>query len=215
MWHNFACWLKESKDWIIPIANIILAFAAIGALSLSIQSNRRAELLFESQIRPVLQAKPVDFKFVMGGKDGKELMGVTKIQYVNYGSRTAYDVRPDVKYSDANVWILDWVTAALKGLEKKARKGELTGQENSWLSQYRETIRSHVGNLKSGRDRFKILEWMGAWGSREGEKTISVRVRWKDAKGFEFDYIDDYKLIINKAFDEESFTIVPIDVNKK
>lgn len=215
MWINFTCWLKESKDWIIPIANIILATVAIFALYFNIQSDRRAVKVFESQIRPVVQAKPVDFKLVMGGKDGKELMGITTIQYVNYGILTAYNVRTDVKYSGTNVWINDWIPAALKGLEEKQQKEELTEQEKAWLSHYKEVIKVSLDDLKPGRENYKAQEWAGAWGPREGEKTISIRLRWKDAKGFEFDYIDDYRLIINKAFDSESFTIVPIDSPKK
>ncbi len=210
-------WLKVNKDWIIPLSNIIVAIVALSAFYFNIQSDRRAEIVLESQMRPVVQAKPVNFRLAMGGKDGQELMGVTKIQFINYSSRTAHNVRADLKYSDANVWIFDWIAAALQGLEEKEQKSELSGQEKRWLSHYRRTLNDCLlGDLKPGRDNYKTREWTGAWGPQEGEKRISIRLRWRDTKGFEFDYVDEYRVIINKAFDSgQSFTIVPIDSTRR
>jgi hypothetical protein len=118
-----------------------------------------------------------------------------------------------------DVWLRDWIIAAVIGLEKREALGQLDTDSKNELSSYRNTLHENAINLRAGQN--VLQKWTGSWETRDffdslkEERIISVRTRWKDLKGLEYDRIEDYRLIVNNAYGGESFTIVQLAMPRR
>jgi len=206
-------WLSNNKDSVIAIANILLTIVALSSIYFTYRSNKRAEKLFESQIKPLIQTKPVSFVMT---DSNDELFGTIELQIVNHSNFKALNVRTDVKYHGP--WIREWMIAAAKGMNNLEHKGLLTEEQKKELNIYRLSLTQNVGNIKPNKDLKQL--WTGGLGNKKKyyeteNKSISVRTLWKNQYGFEYENIEHYNIVITSAFESESVTIIPKEVNFK
>lgn len=202
---------KAPKDiWKLLGVVLSIIFSSI-SLFYAYQANIIQTNIYPSQIKPLVQAKPVDFKI---SYYGNELMGETFIQIVNYSGFTAKNIRTDIKYSGS--WIREWTIAATHGLSEKARNKPLDERTKKELDGYINTVNMNIGDLKPQSKNSLMQVWTGSWGTRESfdslkNKVVSVRTRWMNELGFEEENISHYELVITKAYEKEVFTFIPLE----
>jgi hypothetical protein len=133
---------------------VIAVFAVIGTIwngfltresnELTQKSNQRAEKIFGAQIRPWVQAKPVEFEM---RKDSMgRIFGTTKVRIVNFTNFDALKVRTDVMYGGRE-WIREWQQAKIKDYEKKLNEEKPSPEEAAEYEYYKQNLRKSIGDL--------------------------------------------------------------------
>lgn len=192
-------WVNFIIIVIIPSCSAIIALLSFWY---GYQNNLRAEKLFGSQIRPLIQERPYNLTF-----DPSTGMTKTNLEIVNYSGFDAIDVTFDIKYG-TNDWIVEWMRAEIHRLRQLNPR---TPQEDKRLKELSEAPVG-IATLKSGQ-KFPIfvvgsLSLNDVCSNPEGTEVLA-RITWKNENGWLFDRIHKFKLVCTKVENGRSFTFLP------
>lgn len=108
---------NTSKKWNKQtVVSVVSALIALIALFYTYKSNDRAEKLFGSQIRPLIQDRPIKINI-----QEKAQFVETTLQVINYSGFDAFDISFDLKYAN-NDWVRQWIMSRKDHLSNKKEK---------------------------------------------------------------------------------------------
>ena len=203
--------LKRGLDWPNLAINFLFMSIAVISLFFAIQSDDRAEKMFTSNIKPLIQNRPIDFEIAQA------IEGTTwrtKLEVINYSGFDAFNITSDLKYG-TNDWLVEWFMANKKKLEEKNALGKpLTDWEKKELINYEPPI---IKKLEAGhRVETRVL---GAAPSRSNfcetardHEKIFVRTAWANEKGHTFDLIREYTLLCTFANGGRHYSFIPENI---
>ena len=197
--------LPTHVNWpiVIPIAISVLS-AIIAGISLSFtrKSNRRAEQLFGSQLRPLVQEQPTALEF-----DLPRSFATIHYQVVNYSGFDAHDVVSDMRFG-SNAWIVQWARAYTFHLQQQELR---TPQEEQYLRQIAEEpwrIALLRAGDRAGRQMAFSLSQDYVCNEPDGIDVL-VRTTWQNERGHAFDRIRKFRLLGTRVNTGVSYTFVP------
>jgi hypothetical protein len=190
---------------IIVVIPVVSALIAISSFWYARESNLRAEKLFGSQIRPLIQERPTSLVF-----DPSTNITKTEFEIVNYSGFDAFHITWDLKYGTNN-WIIEWLRAEIHRLQRlKQRKPQEEKRLNALLQMDLGITRLRSGERAVGA-MAGSLSSDGVCSNREGIEVL-FRTTWKNEKGHVFDRIRKFKLVCTKVDNGTSFTFLPQDI---
>lgn len=200
---GFGPWVTGQINWLkthwVPLGSAMIAVLSV---SFNIITEYRAEQLFGSQIRPLLQEQ-------LTGVVSNVTTGAGGMTFdvVNYSGFDAYDVRYDVKFG-INAWSFQWVAAKASRLEPLKKR---TPKETfDW---YAEKLMI-IGQIKAG-GRVEDQVITGSVNldivcqNREEGMIVLSRLIWKNKKGHAFDRIREFKLVCTSVDTGRAFAFIP------
>lgn len=192
-------WLNIILLVVIPVVSALIAIISLCYVR---KSNQRAEKLFGSQIRPLIQDRPLDLVVI------QQFNAIeTILEVVNYSGFDAYNISFDLKYG-SNYWISEWIKAKLDALAKIDHRTE----EEEELYKFYSVQPKEIKNLGAGdsvkRHMRGSLNIDAVCNSKEGFDVL-VRTIWKNERGHTFDRIRKYKLLCTSVDGGRSFTFIP------
>jgi len=204
--------LPQPFEFIVTLANILIAIVAVTTLRLTLRSNERAQKLFVGQNMPQIDITPT--KVVQGSKGTHVALFVS---VANYSGFVAYDICIDMKYGD-NDWIGEWIRADSEKNQKPSSSTVIPDKP------YDLGLAFSLGKLLPGHHYEFPEEGVSGQlvfsGSLNLEEEvcskgkdgfpISIRARWNNEEGHTFEKISEYKLICTKMENGRAFTMVPI-----
>jgi len=182
---------------------------SIGLGLFGIYANYQNSKFLVSQVRPLIQDRPVSFLEFPGLQAAE-----TELEVINYSGFDAYDISFDLRYGK-NQWIGEWMKAKRRDLEQKRRGSQrLTSLEEE---EYKNYEPKGISLLRAGQTarrtmrgvlpESKLLEE-----TKEKEIDIYVRTTWKNEKRHTFDRIRRYKLVCVMDNEGKSFTFIPEEI---
>ncbi len=199
--------MPEKRRVSISALISIVSVALTGGMFWStMKTEQRAEQLFGSQVRPLLQEQ------ITGVLTGTtNAAGGVTFDIVNYSGFDASDVRYDFKFG-TNDWLVPWVEADARRLEQLKNR---TPEEESNFNWYSKKM-WRIGPIKAGARR-ELQAVTGSVNldtvckSGKGMEVLS-RLIWKNDRGHAFDRIRRFELRCTRVGTGTAFNAVPLGV---
>lgn len=197
--------ILANMNWLGALPTIIGAAIARLSLWFTFKTNRRAEKLFGSQIRPLVQEQLIRLEF-----DQTLSFATTHLEVINYSGFHAYDVRVDLKYG-TNSWAVSWLRAEARRLQQL---GARTREEDQKLHELlAEPCR--IASIKAGKKASSVISGSLSQDYVRSETegvNVQARVTWNNKKGHSFDRIRNYKLVCTAVGTGMDFAFIPQDI---
>lgn len=205
-------WLKGNA-WLISLLSVLVS---LGSASFACfiwweahKENLRAEQLFGSQVRPLIQSTPDHVYY-----DPVSKMMTTKVVVTNYSGFDAYNISVDVKYSGDYPWIGEWKRAEADDLQKK-KSGETKTRDPSSYSTKAVAIKSLAAETSAEgpvTGFLPLYDLCEPQKEKRKESDVFVRTTWENKKRHVFDRVRRYTLVCTKVGEGRSFTFVPQEI---
>jgi len=169
------------------VLSMIPILISLAALIYSMRADRRQKKAQEReeksaalQVRPLIQARPVDFAIQNG-------FGRTTLEVINPSGYEAYELSLDIRYEE-NDWIAEWLKANGQSPEPVQELKSRAGFTSIFN-----------GSLPYSEEEICI---------KRKSFDVYVRTRWKNEFGRNFETIGKYQLKCTTVGNNRSFTFI-------
>jgi hypothetical protein len=197
--------IPDVTIWTIAgsIGAVCAGVAAIISAALALKASKRADMLFQAQNQPRIQARAVEFL----PDTPKKNFGMTLVELNNYSLADAYDVVWDLRYTGDP--IVTWIKGRIRDLEKKG--GNITLDEQAELNMHKSALLPR--NLRAGEAiRFALSGSVPpdlANSARANSPfPIALTVEWRSNEGQAFKESQTFSLICTRVGTTEVYSFL-------